>query len=50
MVTWAISDRADRDAPGLIPQLLDAQPRHFAAPTPAGRKRQEEDGEIPGIG
>jgi hypothetical protein len=50
MVTWAISDRADRDAPGLIPQLLDAQPRHFAAPAPAGRERQEKDREISGIG
>jgi hypothetical protein len=34
----------------LIPQLLDAQPRHFAAAAPAGRERQEKDREIPGIG
>jgi hypothetical protein len=30
----------------LIPQLLDAQPRHFAGPGPARRERQEEDCEV----
>jgi hypothetical protein len=30
----------------LIPQLLDAQPRHFAPPAPARRERQEEDREV----
>ena len=34
----------------LIPPLLDAQPRHFAAAAPARRERQDEDLEVLGIG